>query len=265
VSKVHETELQPHIRLSISQSADYALLPGDPGRVERIAAFLENVEELAHNREFRSIRGAYKGVTVLAVSTGIGGPSAAIAIEELSRIGVKTMIRIGSCGALQKGMKVGELIIAQGAVRDEGTSCTYMDLSYPAVPDYGVMLAILECAQRLHYAHYCGIIRSHDSFYTDREEEIDNYWSQRGVLGADMETAALFVVGGLRGVKTGSILNVVTELEAPLEESINQYASGERMAALGEEKEIKLALETFALLEQRECSSSPRVDGKGNS
>ena len=262
---MRETELQPHIRLGRNHSADYALLPGDPGRVERIAAFLENVDELAHNREFWSVRGTYKGVTVLAVSTGIGGPSAAIAVEELSRIGVKTMIRIGSCGALQRGVKVGELIIAQGAVRDEGTSCTYMDLSYPAVPDYSVMLTILECAKKLEYTHYCGIIRSHDSFYTDREEEIDDYWSRRGVLAADMETAALFVVGGLRGVKTGSILNVVTELEAPLEESINQYVSGERMAALGEEREIKLGLETFVMLEHHKCSFSPRVDGKGDS
>lgn len=265
MSKVHETELQPHIRLTQEQSADYALLPGDPGRVERIAAFLSNVEELAHNREFRSIRGTYKGVTVLAVSTGIGGPSAAIAIEELSRIGVKTMIRIGSCGALQRGVKVGDLIIAQGAVRDEGTSKTYIDPCYPAVPDSDVMFAILKCARELEYTHYCGIIRSHDSFYTDREEEIDDYWSQRGVLGADMETAALFVVGGLRGVKTGSILNVVTELEAPLEESINQYVSGERMAALGEEREIKLGLETFVMLEHHKYSFSPCVDGKGDS
>lgn len=260
-----ERELQPHIRLTQEQAANYAVLPGDPGRVKRIAKFLDGVEELAYNREFCSIRGKYKGVPVLAVSTGIGGPSTGIAVEELSKIGVKTMIRIGSCGALQDNMKVGDLIIAQGAVRDEGTSKTYIDPSYPAVTDNDVMFAILRCARELNYRHYCGIIRSHDSFYTDREEEIDNYWSQRGVLGADMETAALFVVGGLRGVKTGSILNVVTELEAPLEESINQYASGESMAALGEEKEIKLALETFALLEQRECSSSPRLDGKGDS
>ena len=262
---MRETELQPHIRLSNNQSADYALLPGDPGRVERIAAFLSNVEELAHNREFRSVRGTYKGVTVLAVSTGIGGPSTGIAVEELNKIGVKTMIRIGSCGALQRGIKVGELIIAQGAVRDEGTSKTYIDPCYPAVSDHNVKFAILKCARELDYTYYCGIIRSHDSFYTDRENEIDNYWSQRGVLAADMETAALFVVGGLRGVKTGSILNVVTELEAPLEESINQYVSGEKMAALGEEREIKLGLETFVMLEHHKCSFSPRVDGKGDS
>jgi len=113
VTMMLETDLQPHIRLGRNQSANYALLPGDPGRVKRIAAFLDDVEELAYNREFYSVRGKYKGVSVLAVSTGIGGPSTGIAVEELNKIGVKTMIRIGSCGALQDNMKVGDLVIAQ--------------------------------------------------------------------------------------------------------------------------------------------------------
>lgn len=256
VTMVLETDLQPHIRLGRNHSADYALLPGDPGRVKRIAAFLDDVEELAYNREFYSVRGKYKGVSVLIVSTGIGGPSTGIAVEELNKIGVKTMIRIGSCGALQDNMKVGDLVIAQAAVRDEGTSKTYIDPCYPAVPDPDVMFAILKCARELNYRHYCGIIRSHDSFYTDRENEIDNYWSERGVLAADMETAALFVIGRLREVRTASILNVVTEKTASLEQSINDYASGERAAAMGEEREIKLALETFAFLSGLELSST---------
>jgi len=166
------------------------------------------------------------------------------------------MIRIGSCGALQDDMKVGDLVIAQAAVRDEGTSKTYIDPCYPAVPDSDVMFAILKCARELDYTHYCGVIRSHDSFYTDRENEIDNYWSQRGVLAADMETAALFVIGRLREVRTASILNVVTEKTASLEQSINDYASGKRAAAMGEEREIKLALETFAFLSGLELSST---------
>jgi uridine phosphorylase len=244
-----ESVLQPHIRLTSEQSAPYAVLPGDPGRVTRVAKFLDNVQELAYNREFRSIRGTYRGVPVLVLSTGIGGPSMGIAVEELSHIGVKNMIRIGSCGALQSYMHLGDLIIVQAAVRDEGTSKTYIDLSYPAVPDYEVLYDILWCAKELSYRHYCGIIRSHDSFYTDREEEIDHYWSERKVLGADMETAALFVVGRLRGVRTGSILNVVTGSEDSLEGSINQYVNGEQQTALGEEREIKLALETFVKLE----------------
>jgi len=256
VTMMLETDLQPHIRLGRNQSANYALLPGDPGRVKRIAAFLDDVEELVYNREFCSVRGKYKGVSVLIVSTGIGGPSTGIAVEELNKTGVKTMIRIGSCGALQDNMKVGDLVIAQAAVRDEGTSKTYIDPCYPAVPDPDVMFAILKCARELNYRHHCGIIRSHDSFYTDSENEIDNYWSERGVLAADMETAALFVIGRLREVRTASILNVVTEKTASLEQSINDYASGERAAAMGEEREIKLALETFAFLSGLELSST---------
>ena len=123
---------QPHIQLDESLHISYALLPGDPGRLDRIAAQLEDVQELAYNREFRSLRGTYQGVPVLAISTGIGGSSAAIAAEELRNIGVKAMIRIGSCGALQKDIPLGTLIFASGAIRDEGTSRAYADIRFPA-------------------------------------------------------------------------------------------------------------------------------------
>ena len=117
-------EIMPHIRLSREQAADYVLLPGDPQRLDRIAECLEEVEELAYNREYRSLRGVYKGVSVMAVSTGIGGASTTIAVEELARIGAKVMIRIGSCGALKKGIRLGDLILVNGAVRDDGASVT---------------------------------------------------------------------------------------------------------------------------------------------
>ena len=117
-------EIMPHLKLSDELNIKYAILPGDPARVDRIAEQLEQVESLAYNREYKSIQGLYKGVPVLAVSTGIGGPSTGIAVEELSRIGVTHAIRIGSCGALQKNIHLGDLILVQGAVRDEGTSKT---------------------------------------------------------------------------------------------------------------------------------------------
>ena len=126
---------QAHIQLDESVNAKYAILPGDPARLDHIKKYLDDVEELAYNREFRSLSGFYKGMKVIAISTGIGGSSASIAIEELHNIGVTTMIRIGSCGALQKGIKLGDLIFAEGAIRDDGTSKTYIDVSYPAVPD----------------------------------------------------------------------------------------------------------------------------------
>ena len=114
--------VMPHILLDEKMTAPYALLPGDPARLDRIAAHLDQVEELAYNREFRSLRGFYKGVRVMALSTGLGGPSTAVAVEELAKLGVSHMIRIGSCGALQRGIHVGDLVLVNGTVRNDGTS-----------------------------------------------------------------------------------------------------------------------------------------------
>lgn len=240
--------LQPHIQLGKRQSAEYALLPGDPGRIKRIAEYLKDVKELAYNREYCSISGTYKGVNVLAVSTGIGAASLAIAVEELKKIGVKTFIRIGSCGALQNGLHLGDLVIATGAVRNEGTSLAYIEQGYPAVPDADVLFALLESTKEQGFPYQYGRIRSHDSFYTDQEEEINQYWSQKGILGSDMESAALFVLGGLRGVKTGSVLNVVVEKAGNLESSIKDYVDGETATMEGEKKEIITALEAVIKL-----------------
>ena len=127
--------LQAHIRLDSSLNIRYALLPGDPARLDRIALHLQEVRELAYNREFRSLTGTYRGVQVLAVSTGIGGASMGIAVEELRACGVECAIRIGSCGALQFDIAPGELVLAEGAVRDDGASAAYLPLGYPAVAD----------------------------------------------------------------------------------------------------------------------------------
>ena len=224
-------EVMPHLKLRDDLGIQYAILPGDPARVERIAEQLEDVEELEFNREYKSIAGTYKGMRVLAVSTGIGGPSTGIAVEELARIGVTHAIRIGSCGALQKEIRLGDLILVQGAVRDEGTSRTYIDSIYPAIPDFELMNACVEAAEEEQIPAHVGMARSHDSFYTDREDEI--------------ETAALFVIGKLRGVKTASILNTVVEYEDNLEDNINNYTDGVNATVQGEKNEIHVALEAL--------------------
>lgn len=243
-------KIMPHIRLSGDKAAPYALLPGDPARLDRIAVHLTDVEELAYNREYRSIKGFYHGVPVMAVSTGIGGASAAIAVEELSRIGVGAMIRIGSCGALKKGIGLGDLILVNGAVRDDGASSSYVDTKYPAIPDTALLIACMESAKVLGAKTHIGIARSHDSFYIDQEEEICAYWASKGVIGSDMETAAVFVTGGLRGVKTASILNTVVEYQEELAEQINSYNSGESAMMRGEQMEILTALEAFVRMDQ---------------
>lgn len=242
---------QPHIQCSPADGAKFAILPGDPERVERVKRFLDHPVDIAFNREYKSCRGRYKGVEVMVISTGIGGVSAGIAVEELRQIGVETLIRIGSCGALQDGLKLGELIIANGAVRSDGASRTYVEEVFPAVPDTGVLTALLDAARDQGFAHHCGIIHSHDSFYTDQEDAHRRYWSERGVLGADMESAALFVIGTLRRLKTASILNVVVEQDGNIEDSIGDYVHGESRTAVGERNEILTALEAIVRLASR--------------
>lgn len=243
--------IQPHIRCGAQDAARYAILPGDPRRVDRVKEFLENPRDIAYNREFKTAAGYYKGIKIMVTSTGIGGPSAVIALEELRNIGVETFIRIGSCGALQKGIKLGELIIAAGAVRNDGTADAYIERGYPALADMDVAASIVRSVEELKYKYHHGLIRSHDSFYTDKEEEIDGYWSRMGLLGADMESSSLFVVGRLRNLKVASILNVVVELDGDLETGINDYVEGENSSVDGEEREIITALEAIVKLENK--------------
>jgi uridine phosphorylase len=241
-------EKQPHIRCGREDAAAFAILPGDPERVDRVKAYLDNAVDIAFNREYKSCRGMYRGVPVMVVSTGIGGASAGIAVEELRNIGVETLIRIGSCGALQTGMRLGDLVLACGAVRDDGASRTYIREAYPAVPDTGLLMALVDSATRQGFAHHCGIVHSHDSFYTDHEEASREFWRGHGVLAADMETSALMVIARLRGLKAASILNVVVEQSGNIESSINDYVGGESRTAVGERNEILTALEAIVSL-----------------
>lgn len=245
--------LQPHIQLDESIQARCAILPGDPARLDRIALQLENVQERAFNREYRSLTGTYKGMPVLAMSTGMGGCSTGIAIEELKAIGVTAMIRIGSCGALQKNIGLGDLVFACGAVRDDGASRAYVDVRYPAVPDTALLSHCIAAAKEQGWPSHTGVVHSHESFYIDTNAAEEAHWSKCGVLGADMETAALFTIGRLRGVRTASILNNVVLYGQDTADSIGGYASGEDMTAVGERREIAVALEALYRLAQEEA------------
>ena len=245
--------LQPHIQLPDDLNIRCALLPGDPARLDAIAQQLQNVEELAYNREFRSLRGTYRGLPVLAVSTGIGGSSAGIAIEELKSIGVTAMVRIGSCGALQQGIALGDLIFACGAIRDDGASRAYADVRYPAVPDTALLGHCIAAARDRGWPCHVGVVHSHESFYIDTNEEESAHWSRLGALGADMETAALFTIGRIRGVRTASILNNVVLYGEDTAESIGGYVDGADPAARGEEREIAVALEALYRLNKEDA------------
>lgn len=244
--------LQPHIQLDETMAAKYAVLPGDPARVLRVAQQMENVEELAFNREYRSIRGTYKGLPILVMSTGMGGPSTAIGVEELHNIGVQGAIRIGSCGALQTGIDLGDLILVQGAVRDDGASAGYLPVQFPAMADPDLLRCCALSARAIGSPYHVGIARTHDGFYTDDEAEICKTWSKRGVLGADMETSSLFTIAHLRGMKAASILNNVVLWGESTAEGVGSYAGGNDKPAIGERNEITVALEAFVRLENGE-------------
>lgn len=243
---------QAHILLEENLGIKYALMPGDPGRIRRIAEHLKDVQQLENNREFLSIRGSYRGVDILAISTGIGGCSAGIAVEELKNIGIKAMIRIGSCGALQKDIGLGELILASGAVRDDGASKAYVPDIFPACADRELLNCCVQAAKALGAVWHEGIVHSHESFYHDENDAQSAYWSSKGVLGADMETAAIYTIGRLRGLRAASILNNVVLYGQDTADSIGDYAQGAQLAAQGETSEILTALEAFVLFDRKE-------------
>ena len=243
--------IQPHIALDESLGIRYAILPGDPARIDRIMECMDDPVFLAYNREFRSARGRYRGTDILALSTGIGGCSAGIAVEELKRIGVQAAIRVGSCGALQTGIDLGDLIVVSGAVRDDGASKAYLPDIYPAYADIELLSCILDAAEALGIPHHEGVVHSHESFYHDENDAQSAYWSSKGVLGADMESAALLTIGRLRGIRAASILNNVVLYGADTADAIGDYAGGAERTARGERDEIQLALEAFARLDAR--------------
>jgi uridine phosphorylase len=238
-------DLQYHIRAKPGDVGEVVLLPGDPGRVEPIAKLLDRPRLIARNREFTTYTGELNGRMVSVCSTGIGSPSTAIAVEELAAIGAKTFIRVGTTGSIQKGVHFSDLVIATAAVRDEGTTPSYVPLSYPAVADVELATAMLAAARAMKQTAHAGIVRSHDALYTDlhaarmpRREDLElalKVWSRAHVLCNDMETSTIFVICALRGLMGGSLLTVVNE---PGEEEIDPA----RVAALDLTPMFRVAL-----------------------
>ena len=195
-----------HIQLTEKDVTEYALLPGDPGRASLIANFLEDAVKLAENREYISYRGVYKGIPVTVCSTGIGGPSTAIAIEELPMLGVKNFIRVGTCGSLVKEIDIGSITVPYAAVRMNGTSTRYVEEVYPAVADPSLYQAILKAAERLKHKVYTGIVLTHDRFYAPIDELLN--WAEKNVIAVEMEASVFFTLASLKGLKAAAILAV---------------------------------------------------------
>ena len=235
-------EPQPHTQLTPEIGTDSAIIMGDPARVGKAAKLMKHVQEWADNREYRSVIGEYRGKRILAMSTGIGAPSAGIGVEELHRVGVRKVIRVGSAGAMQKEIGFGELIIAEGVVRDDGLSKKYVPDIYPAVPSYRLMALAHKYAPQAVY----GIVRSHDGFYVDGNAETEAFWSGKGIVADDMESGILMVIGRQRGMETLSILNNVVLYQGDLADGVNSLVGGDELMAKGEEASLRLALDILS-------------------
>ena len=231
---------QYHIQVGKEDVGHYVILPGDPKRCAKIAKYFDDAKLVADNREYVTYTGYLDGVKVSVTSTGIGGPSASIALEELVQAGADTFIRIGTCGGMQLNVKSGDVVIASGAVRMEGTSKEYAPIEFPAVANIEVVNALMRAADELNVDSHVGVVQCKDSFYGQHSPErmpvgyelLNKWeaWKRLGCLASEMESAALFVVGSALHVKVGSIFLVIANQEREKEGLSNPVVHDTDMA-----------------------------------
>lgn len=249
--KYSENGEQYHIGLKAGDVGEYVILPGDPKRCEKIAQYFDNPKLVADRREYTTYTGYLNGVKVSVTSTGIGGPSASIALEELVNVGAKKFIRVGTCGGMDIDVKGGDIVIATGAIRMEGTSKEYAPIEFPAVANLDITNALVKSAKNLGFTYHTGVVQCKDSFYGQHNPDRMpvNYellnkweaWKRMGCLASEMESAALFIVGSFLKVKVGSVFLTVANqereklgLENPIEHDTD--------------KAIKTAIEAIKIL-----------------
>jgi len=216
-------EKQYHIDFNDSHGAHFAIMPGDPGRVEKIASFLDNPRFFHQNREYTTWLGEIAGKTIMVISTGMGGPSTAIAVEELFKTGVRNFIRVGTCGGMALPVTGGDIVIATGAIRMEGTTKEYVPIEFPAVANLDITNALVQAAKKLQLQWHSGIVQCKDSFYGQHDPERmpsgfelkDKWeaWLKAGCLASEMESAALYILSQILGARAGCVLNVVWNQE----------------------------------------------------
>lgn len=223
MSLVYSEDVQYHINMKQGDVGRYVILPGDPKRCEKIARHFDDAKLIADHREYVTYTGYLDGVKVSVTSTGIGGPSASIAVEELTNIGADTFIRVGTSGGMDVNVMGGDLVVASGAIRMEGTSREYAPMEFPAVANFEVLSALVKASQNLGKKYHVGVVQCKDAFYGQHEPdtkpvsyELTNKWEawlRMGTLASEMESAALFIVGAYRKVRVGAILSVVANQE----------------------------------------------------
>ena len=242
---------QYHIQVGKGDVGRYVIMPGDPKRCALIAKYFDDPKLIADNREYVTYTGTLDGTPVSVTSTGIGGPSASIAMEELVMSGADTFIRIGTCGGMDVNVKSGDLVIANGAIRMEGTSREYAPIEFPAVPDFDVTNALVAAAKKLEKPYHVGVVQCKDSFYGQHDpkrmpvsqELLYKWeaWKRLGVLASEMESAALFVVAAALGCRCGSCFHVVWNQEreaAGLDQKMSEDTSSS----------VKVSVEALKLL-----------------
>lgn len=247
---------QYHTGVGPGDIGEYVILPGDPKRCAKIAAHFDNPVLVADSREYVTYTGTLDGVKVSVTSTGIGGPSAAIAIDELAKCGAHTFIRVGTCGGMQEEVMGGDIVIATGAVRMEGTSREFAPIEYPAVADFNVTNALVSAAGKIGVRNHVGVVQCKDSFFGQHEPgimpvsyELENKWQawiRMGCLASEMESAALFIAGSFLRVRVGSCFLVVANQERAKKGLPNKQAHDTELA-------ISVAVEAIRNLIKKEA------------
>lgn len=242
---------QYHLKVKPGDVGEYVIIPGDPKRCEKIAKYFDDAKFIADNREYITYTGTLDGEKVSVCSTGIGGPSAAIAIEELTKVGAKYFIRVGTCGGMDINVKSDDIVVATGAVRMEGTSKEYAPIEWPAVADFGIVKSLVDASKKLGFEYHTGVVECKDSFYGQHSPEkspvsyelINKWeaWCKLGCKASEMESAALFVVANALNVNAGTVLHVVANQE-------REKLKLDNPVSHDTDKAIKVAIEAIKLM-----------------
>jgi uridine phosphorylase len=248
-------ELQYHIQMKKGDVGRYILLPGDPGRCEKIAAYFDDPQHIAQNREYNTYTGTLMGEKVSAMSTGIGCPSTAIAIEELIAIGADTFIRVGTSGGMQPEINTGDVAIVTSAIRDEGTTLHYMPVEFPAIADMEIVVALRQAAINLEMPYHVGPTQSKDSFFGETEPDrmpVDTRLRQRwkawvagGAVCSEMEASTIFVLSSIHRKRAGGVMLMAGHIENPPE---TEEEIAAMMALFDVDRAIRVAIEGLKLL-----------------
>lgn len=236
----------------VGDVAEYVLLPGDPKRAEKIATFFDVARKVAEYRGFVTYSGKVGETAISTCSTGIGCPSAAIVVEELTNIGAQNLIRVGTTGALQPEIRIGDIIIATAAVRADGTTNAYVPTGYPAVANFQVVKALIEAAERLEKRFHLGIVVSSDAFYVENKDFVRSY-NEANVLSVEMEASVIFTLTNIKRLRGGAILTVDSNLVTGIKKG--EFEAGEKTGELDTrvqdsiEDEIRIAIEAVKILE----------------